>query len=71
VETGRLFKSMDELQMYAEKTGRSNFEESTEEKKALTPEEVAAKKEALLERLATRRAEKQQVVEVRLLFCSQ
>jgi len=55
VETGRLFRTMDEVQMYAEKTGRSNFEESTEEKKPKTAEEVAAEKERLKQLLAERR----------------
>jgi len=62
VETGRLFRTMDEVQLYAEKTGRSNFAESTEEKKKLTPEEVAAKLEALKEKIALKRAESGEVV---------
>lgn len=58
VETGRLFRTQDELMMYAEKTGRSNFEESSEEKKPLTPEQVAEQKALLKARLAARRAER-------------
>jgi len=61
VETGRLFRTMDEVQAYAERTGRSNFEESTEEKKALTPEEVAAKLEALKAKIAAKREERGEV----------
>jgi hypothetical protein len=63
-ETGRLFRSMEDVQMYAEKTGRSNFEETTEEKKPLTKEEIAAKKEALKQRLEARRSEKETVEKV-------
>ena len=33
VETGRIFKNMVDAQVYAERTGRSDFEESTEEVK--------------------------------------
>jgi len=58
-ETGRLFRSMEEVQMYAEKTGRTNFSESTEEKKPLTAEEKAAKIEAIKAKLASRRAERE------------
>ena len=60
-ETGRLFRSMEEVQMYAEKTGRTNFSESTEEKKPLTAEEKAAKIEAIKAKLASRRAEREVV----------
>ena len=60
-ETGKLFRSMEEVQMYAEKTGRTAFSESTEEKKPLSPEEIAAKKEALREKIASRRIEREQV----------
>jgi uncharacterized UBP type Zn finger protein len=61
VETGRLFATMDEVQAYAEKTKRSNFEETGDEKKALSPEEIAAKKAALKEKLLQRRAENEEV----------
>ena len=60
-ETGRLFRTMEEVQMYAEKTGRANFSESTEEKKALTKEEIAAKKAALQAKIAARRLERNEV----------
>jgi len=55
VETGRLFRTMEEVQMYAEKTGRSNFAESTEEKKPLTEEEKAAKLLELKAKIAAKR----------------
>mmetsp|Transcript_49834 Transcript_49834/g.63838 ORF Transcript_49834/g.63838 Transcript_49834/m.63838 type:complete len:599 (+) Transcript_49834:24-1820(+) len=58
VETGRLFRTMDEVQMYAEKTGRSNFEESVDEKKPLTKDEIAAKMAALKEKIAARKEER-------------
>merc|ERR1712022_83094 len=45
VETGRLFRSYQDMQIYAERTGRTNFEESSEEKKPLTKEEMAAAQE--------------------------
>ena len=60
-ETGKLFRSMEEVQIYAEKTGRTAFSESTEEKKPLSPEEIEAKKNALKEKIASRRIEREQV----------
>jgi len=41
-ETGKIFKSMADLELYANRTGRSDFSESTEEVKPRTPEEIAA-----------------------------
>merc|ERR1712159_592975 len=35
VETGRLFRTYQDMQIYAERTGRTNFEESSEEKKTI------------------------------------
>jgi hypothetical protein len=67
-ETGKLFRTMDEVQMYAERTGRSNFEESVDEKKPLTKEEIAAKMEALKEKIAARRAERGEVCSRLLLL---
>lgn len=43
VATGKLFTDMVAMEFYANKTGRTEFEECTEEKKPLTPEEKAAK----------------------------
>ena len=59
VETGRLFRSVEEAQAYATKTGRTNFEECTEEKKALTEEEKKEKVKQLKELAARRRAERE------------
>merc|ERR1719399_1795029 len=43
VETGRLFRNAMEAQAYAERTGRTQFEETTEVKKPLTEEEKKQK----------------------------
>lgn len=59
VETGKLFRSMEEAQRYAERTGRTNFEECTEEKKALSEEEKKAKIAELKALAAKRRAERE------------
>mmetsp|Transcript_9420 Transcript_9420/g.30741 ORF Transcript_9420/g.30741 Transcript_9420/m.30741 type:complete len:410 (+) Transcript_9420:404-1633(+) len=64
VETGRLFRSVEEAQAYATKTGRTNFEESTEEKKPLTDEEKKQKVLELKELAARRRAEREGVEKV-------
>ena len=59
VETGRLFRNMAEAQAYAERTGKSDFEECTEEKKPLTEEEKSAKIKELKQLAAVRRAERE------------
>lgn len=64
VATGRLFRSMQEAQAYAEKTGRADFEECTEEKKPLTEEEKKAKIAELKALAAARRAEREGVEKV-------
>jgi hypothetical protein len=56
VETGKLFRSTEAAQVYAEKTGRTDFEECTEEIAPLTPEEVAQKKADLMSKIAAKRA---------------
>jgi hypothetical protein len=55
VATGKLFKSMAAAQLYAERTGRSDFEECEQEIVPLTDEEKAAKAAALRQKLATKR----------------
>ena len=45
------------------KLRRAAFSESTEEKKPSSPEEIAAKKEALREKIALRRIEKKRLVD--------
>ncbi|KAJ8603841.1 hypothetical protein CTAYLR_000282 [Chrysophaeum taylorii] len=64
VATGRLFRSMEEAQAYAEKTGRTDFEECEEEKKLLTEEEKAKKVAELKALAAKRRAEREGVEKV-------
>ena len=59
VATGRLFRNTMEAQAYAEKTGRTDFEECTEEKKPLTAEEKKAKLAELKALAAARRAERE------------
>ena len=56
VETGRLFPSMAAAQLYAERTGRTDFEETDEAIVPLTAEEKAAKMEALQQKLAAKRS---------------
>eukprot|EP00948_MAST-09A_sp_MAST-9A-sp1_P000024 g24.t1 len=48
VETGRLFANATQMQIYAERTGRTEFEQSTEEVKPKTKEELEAAKQALI-----------------------
>ena len=59
-----LFRSVEEAQAYATKTGRTNFEECTEEKKPLTEEEKAQKVKELKELAARRRAEREGIEKV-------
>jgi hypothetical protein len=60
VETGRLFRTYQDMQIYAERTGRTNFEESSEEKKPLTKEEMAAAQEKLRQKIAQKRKEREE-----------
>ena len=60
VETGRLFRSYQDMQIYAERTGRTNFEESSEEKKPLTKEEMAAAQEKLKQKIVQKRKEREE-----------
>ena len=64
VETGRLFWTPAEAQFYAEKTGRTQFEETTEEKKPLTEEKKKQKIIELKALAAKRRAEREEVEKV-------
>ena len=59
-ETGKLFRTMADVQMYAERTGRTDFEESSEDVKARTPEELKAAQAALKEKLAKKRKEREE-----------
>lgn len=64
VATGKLFRSMEEAQRYAEKTGRTEFEECTDEKPALTEDEKRAKVHELKALAAARRAEREGIDKV-------
>ena len=55
VETGRLFRTEADVQLYAERTGRTEFEQSTEEVKARTKEEIQAKKIELEKKIEEKR----------------
>ncbi|GMK53925.1 hypothetical protein CspeluHIS016_0105110 [Cutaneotrichosporon spelunceum] len=55
-ECGKTFRSQATASFHAEKSGHTDFEESTEEIKPLTAEEKAAKLAELKEKLAAKRA---------------
>ncbi|KAK8228326.1 ubiquitin-related domain-containing protein [Phyllosticta capitalensis] len=55
-DCGKTFRTQGEVQFHANKSGHSNFEESTEEIKPLTEEEKKAKLEDLRAKLAAKRA---------------
>ena len=59
-ESGKILKSMADVELYAAKTGYSDFEECTEEAKSLTPEEKAKKILELKELLKAKRAEREE-----------
>mmetsp|Transcript_20302 Transcript_20302/g.26347 ORF Transcript_20302/g.26347 Transcript_20302/m.26347 type:complete len:325 (+) Transcript_20302:108-1082(+) len=58
-DTGKVFRTMRDAQMYAEKTGHSNFEESEIEVPPLTEEEKAEKVKQLKEKIKQKRAERE------------
>ena len=60
VETGRLFATMADVELYSERTGRTNFEETTEEKKPKTKEEIAEAQEKLKIILNEKRAKREE-----------
>ena len=55
-ECGKKFRSMTQVQFHGEKSGHSDFAESTEEIAPLTEEEKKAKLEELRAKLAEKRA---------------
>lgn len=57
--TGKILSSMANLELYANRTGYSDFEECTEEVQPLTPEEKAAKIEEIKRLLKAKRAERE------------
>mmetsp|Transcript_28174 Transcript_28174/g.56268 ORF Transcript_28174/g.56268 Transcript_28174/m.56268 type:complete len:398 (+) Transcript_28174:488-1681(+) len=62
--TGKIFASMASLELYANRTGHTDFSESTEEVKPLTPEEKAAKIKEIKALLAAKRAEREEAEKV-------
>lgn len=58
-DCGKLFKTSEEVEFHAVKSGHSNFSESTEEKKPLTEEEKLQKKRELEEKIRQRRKERE------------
>lgn len=59
-ECGRLFKTHEEVEFHAAKSGHSSFSESTEEKKPLTEEEKLAQKAKLEEIMKQKRKEREE-----------
>lgn len=58
-DCGKLFKSQDEVEFHASKSGHENFSESTEEKKALTEEEKKEQLAKIEAKLKQRRMERE------------
>ena len=56
----KLFKTQSEVEFHANKSGHSNFSESTEEKKPLTEEEKQERVRKMEERLKLRRKEREE-----------
>lgn len=59
-DCGRLFKTNLEVEFHATKSGHTNFSESTEEKKALTEDEKKAQMLLIEEKIAKKRAEREE-----------
>lgn len=59
-DCGRLFKTSLEVEFHATKSGHINFSESTEEKKPLTEEEKKAQMLLIEEKIARKRAEREE-----------
>ncbi len=63
-ECGKILSNMANLELHANKTGHSDFEESTQAVKPLTPEEKAAKILEIKELLKVKRAEREETEKV-------
>jgi thiol-disulfide isomerase/thioredoxin len=63
-ECGKVLSNMANLELHANKTGHSDFEESTQSVKPLTPEEKAAKIAEIKELLKQKRAEREEAEKV-------
>lgn len=59
-DCGRLFKTSLEVEFHATKSGHANFSESSEEKKPLTEEEKKAQMKLIEEKIAKKRAEREE-----------
>ncbi|CAL8080725.1 unnamed protein product [Orchesella dallaii] len=59
-DCGKLFKDVEAVEFHAAKTNHSNFSESTEEKKPLSPEEKAEQMKVLEEKLKVKRKEREE-----------
>lgn len=59
-DCGKLFKTSEEVEFHAVKSGHTSFSESTEEKKPLTEEEKQEKKRNLEEKIKQRRKEREE-----------
>lgn len=59
-ECNKLFKSTEEVEYHAVKSGHSDFAESTEEKKPLTEEEKKKQMSLLEEKMKQKRAEREE-----------
>jgi len=64
VKTGKIFSNMANLELYANRTGYTDFEESTEEVKPMTPEEKAAKLLEIKALLKAKREEREDAEKV-------
>ncbi|CAK9098646.1 Crustacean calcium-binding protein 23 (CCBP-23) [Durusdinium trenchii] len=58
VETGKLFRTMQDAQLYAERTGKANFEETDVEVPPLTEEEKKEKLAQLRQKIEDRRKQR-------------
>jgi UBX domain-containing protein 1/4 len=59
VDTGRLFATMADVELYSERTGKTNFEETTEQKKPKSKEEIAAAQAHLMKVLKEKRRKRE------------
>jgi thiol-disulfide isomerase/thioredoxin len=64
VKTGKIFRTVADLELYANRTGYSDFEESTDVVKPRTAEEKAAKIAEVKELLKAKRAEREEAEKV-------
>ena len=65
-ECGKILSNMANLELHANKSGHSDFSESTEEVKPMTDEEKAAKVLEIKALLKAKRAEREEAEKVRM-----